>query len=132
MLGLGDSPFPVPKGLAQRQPPLEHCMGQSGRDGHLAWQGSGLTGGAGSLDKALARPRRAALACPVRCNPRALPRCASPSCLQQQPARFPELLLLEWTLESPDFAELLEVVSEDMARNVFQCMPAKADSEVYG
>lgn len=56
----------------------------------------------------------------------------SPSCLQQQPARFPELLLLERALESPDFAELLEVVSEDMARNVFQCMPAKADSEVYG
>lgn len=62
--------------------------------------------------------------------------CTAPLHLSPQaaaePARFPELLLLEWALESPDFAELLKVVSEDTARNVFQCMPAKADSEVFG
>lgn len=63
---------------------------------------------------------------------RAVPYCTSPSPLQQLPAHFPELLLLEGALESPDFAELLEVISEDIARNVFQCMPAKADSEVFG
>lgn len=33
---------------------------------------------------------------------------------------FLQLLLLEWALESPDFAELLKVVTENPASNLFQ------------
>lgn len=118
-------PLPCPQGTGTRQP-LWDCspQGQGGWGEHPAWWGSGCL--KGQLGQG------AALACLVRCNPCAVPCCTPPSCLQQQPACFPELLLLEWALESPDFAELLKVISEDTARNVFQCMPAKANSEVFG
>lgn len=45
---------------------------------------------------------------------------------------FLQLLLLEWALESPDFAELLKVVSEifrrseSSARNLFRCSFSKS------
>lgn len=122
------SAFFVPKGLAA---PLGQCTGTE----WLGWPPSRVRVRSDwrcSWDKALAQPWRAALACPVCCNPHAVLGCTSPPCLQQQPALSPELLLLEWTVESPGFAQLLKVVSEDTARNVFQCTPAKADSEVFG
>lgn len=119
LLGLSDSPFPVPKGLAQWQPP-----GTVSRDRGAGLNTQQVTG--------VQAPGIRLWHSPGVQQSRAVSYCTSPSPLQQLPAHFPELLLLEGALESPDFAELLEVISEDRARNVFQCIPAKADSEVFG
>lgn len=118
VLGLRDSPFLAPT-IAPRG---THATGAlQGQSKGTEQQGKGQTRDAVSCKKVHGTTQTPCTRLP-RCNVTSAQSLATlfPLVSSSSQLSFLQLLLLEQALESPDFAELFKVVSENTARNLFQ------------